>query len=222
MSFVAPAFAEPANTGTFPSNGLMQEDYTYTNAATADNMDSVYEGTVNAVAQYEVIDYILDAGKYLPKDSDIQTTCPAGYFCAGGETFQYNETDDQGLTSCPTNYTTDGGASAQNQCYQTCSTSCTQPTAPAHSKDVTYGTETASGRTYYGSSCDAVAPTCSISFDCVNGYHKVSGGILYPLSDLASVTGVNMSVAQQLFPGKTTVTEDEIKTTLTLTLTIIN
>ena len=53
MGVIAPAFAEPSHTGTFPADGYMEEDYTYTNAATADNMDSVYEGTVDAVAEYE-------------------------------------------------------------------------------------------------------------------------------------------------------------------------
>ena len=96
MGVIAPAFAE-----TFPSDGYMKENKTYDNAATADNMDDVYEGTVNAVAEYDVINYILSAGQYLPADSDVKTTCPAGSFCAGG-TFQYDEDNDQGLTLCPT------------------------------------------------------------------------------------------------------------------------
>ena len=50
MGVFAPAMAEPSNTGTFPADGYMEEDYTYTNAATSDNMDGVYSGTVNAVA----------------------------------------------------------------------------------------------------------------------------------------------------------------------------
>ena len=61
MGFVAPAMAVPTNTGEFPTGGLMQEDYTYTNAATSTNMDGVYSGTVNATAEYDTIDYILTA-----------------------------------------------------------------------------------------------------------------------------------------------------------------
>ena len=57
MGVFAPAFAEPSNTGTFPSTGLMQEDYTYTKAATAENIDSVYEGEVKAIAEYTEIPY---------------------------------------------------------------------------------------------------------------------------------------------------------------------
>ncbi|MBQ7409489.1 MAG: hypothetical protein IJV03_02905, partial [Alphaproteobacteria bacterium] len=105
MGFVAPAIAEPSNTGTFPNDGYMQEDYTYTNAATADNMDSVYEGTVNAVAEYDIIDYIVNAGQYLPADSATVITCPAGSYCPGIRgNVQYNQTTPQGIQTCPTGY----------------------------------------------------------------------------------------------------------------------
>ncbi|MFQ6777878.1 MAG: InlB B-repeat-containing protein, partial [Alphaproteobacteria bacterium] len=50
---------------------------------------------------------------------------------------------------------------------------------------------------------------------CITGYHKADGVMSYPLSDVASVAGVDVSIVQQVFPGKTTVTEDDIKTTLT-------
>ena len=49
----APVFAAPSHTSaTFPANGFMLEDYTYTNAATATNMAGVYENSVNANPNY--------------------------------------------------------------------------------------------------------------------------------------------------------------------------
>ena len=49
----APVFAAPSHTSaTFPANGFMLEDYTYTNAATATNMAGVYEYSVNANPNY--------------------------------------------------------------------------------------------------------------------------------------------------------------------------
>ena len=179
MGFVAPAMATPSNTGTFPQDGLMQEDYTYTNAATSTNMDGVYSGTVNAEAQYSDILYTIGAGKYLPAGAEAVIDCNVpGSYCPGLQSqVTYDANNNQGLTSCSTvgdgSYTlSDGTGSANTSCYKTCSASCTQPSAPAHSTNVSYGTETASGNQYYGSSCNAVAPTCSINFDCVNGYHK--------------------------------------------------
>ncbi len=173
MSF-APAMAE-----TFPSNGLMQENTTYTNAATETNMAGVYEGSVNATAEYTDILYNIAAGNYLPAGSEDTNgaQCTAGNFCTGLTDATYDSESDQGLTSCSTlgdgSYTlSPAGATNGNMCYKTCSASCTNPTAPAHSTNVSYGHETTSGTQYYGSQCDAVTPTCSINFDCVNGYHK--------------------------------------------------
>ena len=170
---VAPAMAE-----NFPSNGLMQENKTYDNAATSTNMDGVYSGTVNATAEYENILYNIVAGNYLPGGSEETngSQCTPGNFCTGLTNATYSESD-QGLTSCSTlgdgSYTlSPAGATNGNMCYKTCSASCTNPTAPAHSTNVTYGHETSTGTWNYGASCNAVAPTCSINFDCVNGYHK--------------------------------------------------
>ena len=161
MGFVAPVFAEPSNTGEFPSTGLMQEDYTYTNAATADNMDSVYEGTVNAVAEYDIIDYIVNAGQYLPADSETVITCPAGSYCPGiSGNVQYNQSSDQGIQTCPTGYANSAdGASSDTQCYRQCSGNVTIE----HATGVT-------GNDYYGNGVDTCEPT-----GCVNGWHLKSG-----------------------------------------------
>jgi hypothetical protein len=165
MGVIAPAMAE-----TFPSNGLMQENKTYDNAATSTNMDGVYEGTVNAVAEYDIIDYIVNAGQYLPADSETVITCPAGSFCPGIDgNVQYNQSSDQGIQTCPTGYANSAaGASSDTECYRQCSGNVTI----AHATGVT-------GFDYYGNGTDTCAPT-----SCENGYH-VGGGSL----DLTSLVG---------------------------------
>ncbi|MBQ7409516.1 MAG: hypothetical protein IJV03_03055, partial [Alphaproteobacteria bacterium] len=84
MGFVAPAFAEPSHTDSFPSNGYMQEDYTYTEAATEANM-GVYDGSVNAIAEYTEIPYSAEEGFYLTGVDDnndaITAECTSGNFC---------------------------------------------------------------------------------------------------------------------------------------------
>ncbi len=164
MGFVAPAMAEPTNTGTFPSDGYMQEDYTYTNAATAENMDTVYEGTVNANAEYTDILYDIVAGNYLAAGSEDEngTQCTAGNFCPGLTNAYYNENADQGINSCST--ATNGiyalsaaGSDSQNDCYRTCTTADV-----AHSASVT-------GGYYYGNN-NQCEPTA-----CVNGWHLKQG-----------------------------------------------
>jgi hypothetical protein len=149
---VAPAMAE-----TFPSNGLMQENKTYDNAATSTNMDGVYEGTVNAIAEYDIIDYIVNAGQYLPADSETVITCPAGSFCPGiSGNVQYNQSASQGIQTCPTGYASSVvGASSDTQCYRQCSGNVTI----AHATGVT-------GNDYYGNGTDTCEPTA-----CENGYH---------------------------------------------------
>ena len=174
MGVIAPAFAEPSNTGTFPNDGYMQEDYTYTNAATSTNMDGVYSGTVNAVAEYDIIDYILSAGEYLPADSETKTTCPAGSFCPGiSGNVQYNQNLAQGIQTCPTGYASSAaGASSDTECYRQCSGNVTI----AHATAVT-------GNDYYGSGTDTCEPTA-----CENGWH-VKAAVTAP--NLTSLIGVS-------------------------------
>ncbi len=163
MGFVAPAFAEPSHTGEFPSTGLMQEDYTYTNAATSTNMDGVYSGTVNAVAEYDIIDYIVNAGQYLPADSETVITCPAGSFCPGiSGNVQYNQSSDQGIQTCPSGFgSSAAGASSDTQCYRACDINNVgdSVTAIAHATAI-------SGNDYYGNGTDTCEPTA-----CENGWH---------------------------------------------------
>ncbi len=164
MGFVAPAMAEPSNTGDFPSTGLMQEDYTYTGAATEENM-GVYEGEVNATAEYTDDLYNIVAGNYLKAGSEDEngTQCTQGNFCPGLTNALYNETTDQGLNSCSTAtngiYTLSAaGASSQNDCYRECTTA-----------DVAHSRGTMNGGYYYGDN-NQCEPT-----DCVNGWHVKAG-----------------------------------------------
>ena len=179
MCIAMPAFAEPSHTGTFPSGGLMQADYTYTNAATSTNMDGVYEGTVNANAQYTTNNYTVTAGHYLPADSeDPDTTCTAGNFCPGLQnTVQYSATNNQGLETCPSGYGNSApGASANTECYRTCAiaNNGTTFTNIAHATAV-------SGNDYYNTTAtDTCEPTA-----CENGWHVKPGGV-----DLTTIIGV--------------------------------
>ncbi len=174
MGVIAPAFAE-----TFPSNGLMQENKTYDNAATSTNMDGVYEGTVNATAEYETINYLLNAGQYLPADSETITTCPAGSFCAGGTTVQYNQSSAQGIQTCPSGFGSSAdGSSSNTQCYRACDMNNVGDsiTAIAHATAI-------SGNDYYGNGTDTCEPTA-----CENGWH-VKAAVTAP--NLTSLIGVS-------------------------------
>ncbi len=180
MGFFAPAFAEPSNTGTFPNDGYMQEDYTYTNAATADNMDSVYEGNVNAIAEYTEIPYSAEEGFYLTGVDDnndaITAECTSGNFCPGvaSTTYENNAFGDTGLQSCSTAtsgaYTlSDAGASSSGQCYRTCD----GHVSILHATGVT-GND-------YSDGTNTCVPTA-----CENGYHPKAA-----VPNLTNIIGVS-------------------------------
>ena len=188
MGVFAPAFAEPSNTGTFPSTGLMQEDYTYTNAATAENMDSVYEGEVNAIAEYTEIPYSAEKGFYLTGVDDnngaITAECTSGNFCPGvaSTTYENNAFGDTGLQSCSTAtsgaYTlSDAGASSQNDCYRKCTTA-----------DVEHSTGTMNGGYYYGNN-NQCEPTA-----CENGSHPKAA-----VPNLTNIIGVSEAGTKSVY-----------------------
>ena len=164
IGFAYPAIATPTNTGTFPSNGLMLEDYTYTNAATSTNMDGVYEGFVVAKAQYANVTYDIPEGYYLPAGGSEPAQCPHGYYCPGVNGVGYNENTNQGLASCSVEtgglYTlSEPGATVASGCFRQCTTS-----------DVFGGhVAVVSGNVYYGGN-----QTCAVT-GCENGYHVNSG-----------------------------------------------
>ena len=175
MGFVCPAFAEPTNTeNSFPSNGLMAEDTTYTNAATSTNMAGVYENEVNAVAEYENILYQIGAGQYLPAGGESVISCDQpGSFCPGvSGDVTYNANSAQGLSSCSTATSglftsSDGTGSSAESCYRACNIS----NMGSNGTISTIAHATAlSGNDYYGSGTDTCEPTA-----CENGWHVKEG-----------------------------------------------
>ncbi len=132
-------------------------------------------------------------GYYLTQKSDCgayayyktANPCPAGSYCPGKERVECNTTNQAtvhtetfGLEPCPDGYTSDAGATSINQCHRgTCTVACVHPTCPDHAT-CTYSTETVTGTDYYGTGCDAVAPTCSITITCDTGYQLVNGACI--------------------------------------------
>ena len=165
-----------ARAETFPTDGNMLENKTYESAATYDNM-GVYDGTVTAAAEYADALYNAAAGTYLPAASEDVAACPVGYYCPGLSNATYSETNNQGLNACPDGYTnSDAGASANTQCY----TTCTDASVIAHATAV-------AGNDYYGNGVD----TCYAT-ECVSGYH-VNGSIEVIESD-PLIPGADVSV----------------------------
>lgn len=179
LGFACPAMAEPTNTSsTFPDasqNQYMQEDYTYEGAATETNMAGVYQdnATVYANARYHDAVYALARGKYLPANSETPIDCnQSGYYCEGDQNGVNYSSSAQGLTQCPTGYGNSGtGASANTDCYRTCTTG-----------DVAHSTGTVNGGYYYGDN-NQCEPT-----DCVNGWHVKPGN-----PDFTTIIGVSYS-----------------------------
>ena len=60
-----------------------------------------------------------DAGKYLPMGTLTCTTCPAGSWCPGNQTFDFSTVIDQGINSCGTGKYCPAGAAAEQACPAT-------------------------------------------------------------------------------------------------------
>ena len=158
IGFACPAIAEPVVESQYPTDRMMQENTTYTGAATYTNFGE-YEGTVTATAEYDDIIYKIAAGTYLPAGSVDAVACPAGSFCAGVTSATYSETDNQGISTCPSGYSnSDQGATSNTQCYTACAVG-----KVAHATAV-------SGNDYYNTDAD----TCSAT-ECESGYHTTDG-----------------------------------------------
>ena len=110
------AFAEGAvvESNDFPENDLMQANYVYKNAAVFDNM-GVYDGTVNANANYEDTIYTCTPGYYLPADTEGCVQCPADNYCGGG-TYTFNANEAQGIDPCDTGLFAPAGSGYATQC----------------------------------------------------------------------------------------------------------
>ena len=174
LGLVITAFAAPSYTSsTFPLDGYMLADYTYTGAATYGNM-GVYSDSVSALAEYSDVTYNVTAGNYLPAGAETVAQCTAGNFCAGlSSPVYYDANNAQGLTACSTLENgaypnSAAGATANTDCYATCTTSNV-----AHSTAVT-------GNDYYGAGLD----TCSAT-TCETGWHMDS----FNAEDIIGTTG---------------------------------
>lgn len=169
-----PAFAE-----SFPSNGLMLENKTYSGAATVENID-VYGGTAYARAEYvDTLQQII-GGTYLPAEATVAKQCPEDSYCPGVTDATVNASESQGISSCPSGYPNSAvSASSNTQCY----TACTLKSANIeHASAV-------SGNDYYGDGTD----TC-FATECEDGYHVTETAKLIeqrPLIDVDVTVGGN-------------------------------
>lgn len=193
-SLVALAFAAPVMAATdvnqFPDPDLSPEarqqgvqmlaNRVYLHAATASNMDGVYEdsATVYAIAVYKSILYNVVPGTYLPQSGTEVQTCTSGYYCPGVTSeVVYDTTQAQGLETCPDGYSSsDGGAFSQNQCYRSCDSANMGQNGSvaniAHAATIT-------GKDYYGGTGTGY-DTCEAA-TCLAGWHMkehVSGSVL--------------------------------------------
>ena len=179
MSFLAPAIAEE-----FPQNGLMQENKTYDNAAISINMDGVYEGEVDANAEFV---YNIVAGKYLPASSDETVDCLAGSFCSGlSQYVDYSENSAQGIESCPNGFGNSAtGSTSDTQCYRACDIANMGENGSianiAHAATLT-------GNDYYGDGTDTCVPAT-----CVNGWHRKQDTLATVIGNEAGTLAVYLS-----------------------------
>lgn len=191
-SAIAVGFVVPAMAETFPSNGLMTENTTYDNAATETNMAGVYEGSVNATAEYTDILYQIAAGQYLPAGAESPIDCNVpGSFCPGlSQGVNYDENTPQGLTSCSTatngEYTlSDGTGTSADSCYAANTVSCAtrNPYEYGHATNVIYGNSinwNADCKTYYSDTNTCILDNenaCQITgLTCEQGYTPTTYG----------------------------------------------
>ncbi len=75
--------------------------------------------------------------------------------------------------ACEAGYSSSVGATSANQCTKSCTVECTQPKCPENSETCEFGSETETGSmNQVDKTCDAVAPVCSMTFTCKQGYEK--------------------------------------------------
>ena len=110
---VAPSFAEPSHTSnSFPSNGMMAEDYTYQNQATVTNL-KVSSGTATTTANYANCPPAFpNSDEGATSTDECYTACTVSDFPAGshiasvtGKNYSgANVTDTCAIASCDTGY----------------------------------------------------------------------------------------------------------------------
>lgn len=150
-----PAFAE-----SFPSNGIMLENKTYSNAATFENMGTYDgDGTLSAIAEYVDNTQDIIGGTYLPAGATVAEQCPANHWCYGMTDATVNASESQGATRCANTMPYSAVGSVSNtQCYTTCT---------LQSANIEHATEV-SGGVYFSSQGDV---NRCFATACENGYH---------------------------------------------------
>ncbi len=113
LTFAVPAMAVPSNTSsTFPSNGVMEEDYTYQNQATVTNL-KVSSGTATTTANYANCPASYpNSDEGAESTDECYTACTVSDFPAGshiasvtGKNYSgANVTDTCAIASCDTGY----------------------------------------------------------------------------------------------------------------------
>ena len=114
LTFAVPAMAVPSNTSsTFPSNGVMAEDYTYQNQATVTNL-KVSSGTATTTANYaNCPTEFPNSDEGATSTDECYTACTVSDFPANshiasvtGKNYSgANVTDTCAIASCDTGYT---------------------------------------------------------------------------------------------------------------------
>ena len=97
-------------------------------------------------------------------------TANSGYYDAGTTCTTCSSVGDGTYT-----LSDDGNDGGNTKCYKTCTRQCDQQQCPANAT-CTHGTQTTSGRQYYGDTCNAAPSTCTLEFTCNAGYKKNSSG----------------------------------------------
>ncbi len=148
LTFAVPAMAVPSNTSsTFPSNGVMEEDYTYQNQATVTNL-KVSEGTATTTANYANCPTAFpNSDEGATSTDECYTACTVSDFPANshiasvtGKNYSgANVTDTCAIASCDTGYTLNNGACNANVISITWADASAEDIAANEAGTVTYG-----------------------------------------------------------------------------------
>ena len=76
-------------------------------------------GYILLTAQYGNKKINCTSGTYLPQGSDQCTDCPKGYYCPGGNQYEYTNDKAQGLNACPAGSTSELKSDDITDCYIT-------------------------------------------------------------------------------------------------------
>ena len=148
LTFAVPAMAVPSNTSsTFPSNGVMEEDYTYTGQANVTNL-KVSSGTATTTASYANCPTAFpNSDEGATSTDECYTACTVSDFPANshiasvtGKNYSgANVTDTCAIATCDTGYTLNNGACNANVISITWADASAEDIAANEAGTVTYG-----------------------------------------------------------------------------------